>query len=144
MGVDVEVEGGGGGDEGGQVTEDLHVDWYAENQQLKAENARLRDALEPFADENNWETVYAEDRNEYAIAYMGADIPEPWKMPVAALATPAESAGPTDAEMLDWLGQSNSIMPADASDIVNGYRWRGKYCGSIRDAIRAAMKAEGK
>ena len=49
-------------------------------------------------------------------------------------------AAEADRERLDWLAQS-SITPLQASGIVNGFVWGGKYRGSLRGAIDAAREA---
>lgn len=44
-----------------------------------------------------------------------------------------------DGERLDWLQNSTKILPSEVSDLVNGFRWKGKYRGSLREAIDASM-----
>lgn len=47
-----------------------------------------------------------------------------------------------DRDRLDFLSLSNEITTQDASDIVNGYKFRGVYVGTIRKAIDLAIAAQ--
>lgn len=47
-----------------------------------------------------------------------------------------------DGARLDWVFNSNACTSEEMAELVNGFIWRGKYRGSGRAAIDAAM--EGK
>lgn len=52
-----------------------------------------------------------------------------------------QTAQPSDTERLDWLATGKVDNPEDIDEIVNGFRFGGKFRGDIRSAIDAAMQA---